>query len=41
MFIPDPDLDFLPVPDPGVEKALDPGSAALTLAKHSKGKYGS
>ncbi len=29
MFIPDPDLDFLPIPDPGVKKALDPGSARL------------
>jgi hypothetical protein len=27
--IPDPDLDFLPIPDPGVKKALDPGSATL------------
>jgi len=26
MFIPDPDLDFLPIPDPGVKKALDSGS---------------
>jgi hypothetical protein len=27
MFIQDPDLDFLPIPDPGVKKALDPESA--------------
>jgi hypothetical protein len=25
-----PDLDFLPIPDPGVKKAPDPGSAILT-----------
>jgi hypothetical protein len=25
MFIPDPDLDFLSIPDPGVKKAPDPG----------------
>jgi hypothetical protein len=24
MFFPDPDLDFLPIPDPGVKKARDP-----------------
>jgi hypothetical protein len=24
MLIPDPDLDFLPIPDPGVKKAPDP-----------------
>jgi hypothetical protein len=23
-FIPDPDLDFLPIPNPGVKKARDP-----------------
>jgi hypothetical protein len=28
MFIPDPDLDYLPIPDPGVKKAQDPGSAS-------------
>jgi len=26
MFIPDPDLDFLPIPDQEVQKAPDPGS---------------
>jgi hypothetical protein len=26
MFIPDPDLDFFSIPDPGVNKAPDPGS---------------
>jgi hypothetical protein len=26
MFIPDSDLDFLPIPDPGVKKAPDLGS---------------
>jgi hypothetical protein len=25
--IPDPDADFLTIPEPGVKKALDPGSA--------------
>jgi hypothetical protein len=29
MFIPDPDLDFLPNLDPGVKKAPDPGFATL------------
>ncbi len=29
LFIPDPDLDFLPIPNPGVNKASDPGSATL------------
>jgi hypothetical protein len=31
MFIPDPDFDFYPsrIPDPGVKKASDPGSATL------------
>jgi hypothetical protein len=28
MFI--PDLDFFSIPDPGVKKAADPGSATLT-----------
>jgi hypothetical protein len=28
MFIPNPDLDILPIPDPWIKKA-DPGSAAL------------
>ncbi len=33
MFIPDPDLDFLPIPDPGpgVKKAPDSGSATLAF----------
>jgi hypothetical protein len=31
MFIPDPDLDFLPIPDPVVKKPPDPGSGAATL----------
>jgi hypothetical protein len=30
-FIPDPDLDFLPIPDPRVKKALDLGSGSATL----------
>jgi hypothetical protein len=29
--IPDPDLDFLPIPDPGVKKAQDPGFRSATL----------
>jgi hypothetical protein len=29
MFIRIPDLDLLPIPDPGVNKAPDPGSEAL------------
>jgi hypothetical protein len=32
MFIPEPDLDFLPIPDLGVKKAPDPGSGSATLA---------
>jgi hypothetical protein len=32
MFIPDPDLDFLPIPDPGIKEAWDPGSATLHLS---------
>jgi hypothetical protein len=31
MFIPDPDPDFLLIPDPGVKKATDPGSVSATL----------
>jgi hypothetical protein len=31
MFIPDPDLDFLPIPDPGVKKAADSVSGSATL----------
>ncbi len=33
MFIPDFDLDFLPIPDPRVKKAPDPGSGSATLDK--------
>ncbi len=29
MFIPDQDLDFLPIPDPGVKKAPNSGYATL------------
>jgi hypothetical protein len=29
MFIKDPYLDFLPIPDPGVKKTPDPGSGSL------------
>jgi hypothetical protein len=28
----DPDLDFLPIPDPGFKKAPDPGSGSATLS---------
>jgi hypothetical protein len=40
MNIPDPDLDFLPIPDSGVKKAPDPGSAKLvrTLAEGTVSK---
>jgi hypothetical protein len=31
MFIPDPDLDFLHIPDPGVKKVPDPGSGSAAL----------
>jgi hypothetical protein len=32
MFIPDPDLYFLPIPDPGVKKKVpDPGFGSATL----------
>ncbi len=31
MFIPNPDLDFLPIPDLQVTKAPDPGSATLDV----------
>jgi hypothetical protein len=31
MFIPDPDLDFLPIPVLGVKKASDPGSGSTKL----------
>jgi hypothetical protein len=38
MFIPNPDLDFLTIPDPGpgVKKAPDPGSGSATLAGRQK-----
>ncbi len=29
--IADPDLDFIPIPDPGVKKAPDPGSGPARL----------
>jgi hypothetical protein len=31
LFIPDPDPAFLPIGDPGVKKAPDPGSGTLNL----------
>ncbi len=36
MFIPDPVLDFLPIPDPGVIKAPDPGFATLLRSVSTK-----
>jgi hypothetical protein len=33
LFIPDPDPDFLPILDPEVKKAADPGSATLGIRK--------
>jgi hypothetical protein len=32
MFIPDPDLDFLPIADPGVKKVPDSGSGIRNTA---------
>jgi hypothetical protein len=29
----DPDPFFLPIPDPGIKKATDPGSGSATLEK--------
>jgi hypothetical protein len=36
MFIPDPDIDFSPIPDPAsrAKKAPDPGSGSATLVFH-------
>jgi hypothetical protein len=31
MFIPDPVLDILPIPDPEVKKAPDPGFGSVTM----------
>jgi hypothetical protein len=36
MFIPDPDLDFLPIPDLGGKKAPDPGSSTLVIICYAK-----
>jgi hypothetical protein len=36
MFIPDPDLDFLPIPDPGVKKTPYSGSGSTTLLSRQK-----
>jgi hypothetical protein len=35
MFIPERDLDFLPVPEARVKKAPDPGSATLTETEYA------
>jgi hypothetical protein len=37
--VPDPDLDFLHIPDPGVKKAPDSGSGYATLLKGNCGLY--
>jgi hypothetical protein len=43
LFIPDPDPDFLPIPDPGVKKVLDLQHNVLNILKgirsESKNKY--
>jgi hypothetical protein len=36
MFIPDLDLDFLPIPDPGVKKAPDPDPDPQHCVYHLK-----
>jgi hypothetical protein len=33
MFVPDPDLDFLTIPDPEVKEKPDPGSETLATVK--------
>ncbi len=38
LFIPDPDPDFLRIPDPGVKKALDPWSGSATLQRYIEQK---
>ncbi len=38
MFTPDPDLNFLPITDPGVKKAPDPGHWYSKL--HAPWRYG-
>ncbi len=35
MFIPNPDLDSLPIPDPGIKKAPDFGSGSATLKNYT------
>jgi hypothetical protein len=35
MFIPDPDLDFLPIPNPWVKREKDPGFGSVTLVDFS------
>jgi hypothetical protein len=37
---PNPDPDILPIPDPRLKKALDPGSGSATLASNLKYIYG-
>ncbi len=37
LFIPDPDPDFLPITDPGIKKAADPGSATLSATLEISG----
>jgi hypothetical protein len=40
MLIPNPDLDFFPIPDPGVKKAPDPGCGSAALVKTHISLYG-
>ena len=35
LFIPDPDLDFLPIPNPWVKREKDPGFGSVTLVDFS------
>ncbi len=39
MFVPDPDLNFLPIPELGVKKVRDPGSVSATLVVNWFGNY--
>ncbi len=36
VLFPDPDLDFLPIPDPGVQEAPDPGSGTLFFPRSTR-----
>jgi hypothetical protein len=41
MFIPDPDLDFISIPDPGVKKTPDTRSVTLARTKRFNAQKGS